>query len=309
MDFRKIIAFGKSSFVVSLPKFWLETHSLNKGDIVYLEEDGDDLRVMPGERQLTEIAESHIRIDADKKSFDLLQREICAAYVSGYNQIVVTGKKISEFSSMISDIGQNLIALEVVEHGADRIVLKDFTTVQGSKITDSFRKLDLTIRSIFSDIKNVEFTSYDDVLQRRQLIIRLYLYLLKLFKSCLKNPRQLRSIDLNGGNFLSFHSFNYSAYRIGLWLWTITKYLKDAPAEQKEVVCSCVALLEEYYLVVMKIIFTNKIDSALVASEKRTSYLEDLDSYCMDKNIPARVTNAIWSIAQELHQMCHHVYS
>ena len=43
MEFRKIIAFGKSSFVVSLPKAWMVAHNLVKGDVVYLEEEDDDL--------------------------------------------------------------------------------------------------------------------------------------------------------------------------------------------------------------------------------------------------------------------------
>ena len=46
MDFRRIIAFGKSSHVVSLPKSWLNENKLKKGDLVYLEQDFDKLVII-----------------------------------------------------------------------------------------------------------------------------------------------------------------------------------------------------------------------------------------------------------------------
>jgi phosphate uptake regulator len=34
VEFRRLIGFGKSSFVVSLPKNWIEKNKLVKGDLV-----------------------------------------------------------------------------------------------------------------------------------------------------------------------------------------------------------------------------------------------------------------------------------
>ena len=43
MEFRKLIKFGKSSFVISLPKKWLEKNKLKKGDLLYVSENENGL--------------------------------------------------------------------------------------------------------------------------------------------------------------------------------------------------------------------------------------------------------------------------
>ena len=47
MTYRKIIGFGGSSFVVSLPKEWINKYGLKKGDVVNIEEESDMLRILP----------------------------------------------------------------------------------------------------------------------------------------------------------------------------------------------------------------------------------------------------------------------
>ena len=46
MDYRKLIKFGSSSYVVSLPGSWLKKNKLSKGDIIHLEEDGDSRLIL-----------------------------------------------------------------------------------------------------------------------------------------------------------------------------------------------------------------------------------------------------------------------
>ena len=42
MEFRKLISFGKTSFVMSLPKGWVVKNKLKKGDLIALEEREDE---------------------------------------------------------------------------------------------------------------------------------------------------------------------------------------------------------------------------------------------------------------------------
>ena len=43
MEFRKLISFGKSSYVVSLPKAWVVQQKLKKGDLIAVDEAGPKL--------------------------------------------------------------------------------------------------------------------------------------------------------------------------------------------------------------------------------------------------------------------------
>ncbi len=45
MEYRKLISFGKSSFVVSLPKSWVTQNKMKKGDLVYFEDSGVNLLI------------------------------------------------------------------------------------------------------------------------------------------------------------------------------------------------------------------------------------------------------------------------
>ena len=47
MEYRKLISFGKNSYVVSLPKNWVRQNKLKKGDLVYIEENVSNLVLQP----------------------------------------------------------------------------------------------------------------------------------------------------------------------------------------------------------------------------------------------------------------------
>ena len=43
INVRKLIGFGKNSYVVSLPKQWVEKNKLNKGDLISIDENKEGL--------------------------------------------------------------------------------------------------------------------------------------------------------------------------------------------------------------------------------------------------------------------------
>src|SRR5210317_127486 len=124
MDFRRIIAFGKSSHVVSLPKHWLNENNLNKGDLVYLEQDFDKLIVMPKEKN-EEKEERKAVINVDNKEFKLIKREISSAFINYNDYIVLKGKSLPKYAKDIVKVIHNLIALEIMEQSAEKIVARD----------------------------------------------------------------------------------------------------------------------------------------------------------------------------------------
>ena len=47
MDTRRIISFGTSSYVVSVPKNWVRENNLKKGDLIHVEDRKDELILSP----------------------------------------------------------------------------------------------------------------------------------------------------------------------------------------------------------------------------------------------------------------------
>ncbi|MBS3134491.1 AbrB/MazE/SpoVT family DNA-binding domain-containing protein, partial [Candidatus Woesearchaeota archaeon] len=48
MEHRNLIKFGNSSFVISLPKDWIDRNKLKKGDAIFIEQNGsENLIIIP----------------------------------------------------------------------------------------------------------------------------------------------------------------------------------------------------------------------------------------------------------------------
>src|SRR3989344_1490978 len=100
MEKRKLIKFGSSSHVLSIPNYWLKKHKLKKGDLLYFEENKNgELILFPelvGEESLKKIT-----IKAENKSLERLGREVLSAYINNFNVIIIIG---SNLNAIMKDI-------------------------------------------------------------------------------------------------------------------------------------------------------------------------------------------------------------
>ena len=94
MEYRKLISFGKNSFVISLPKSWVRQNNLQKGVLIYVEEQENNLLLSLGSKQ--ETVEKVKEIPADGKSVRRLKREIISAYIKDYKTIVLFGEELKD---------------------------------------------------------------------------------------------------------------------------------------------------------------------------------------------------------------------
>ena len=68
MEYRKLIAFGKGGFVVSMPKDWVVENSLKKGSHIMLKKDGSSLVLHARQDALTNThKEKETTIHVDNK--------------------------------------------------------------------------------------------------------------------------------------------------------------------------------------------------------------------------------------------------
>ena len=88
MEYRKLISFGKSSYVVSLPKGWVVQNKLKKGDLIYLEESGPNL-ILTSHVDSNNIKEKESIIDVDGKDVRLIDREVSSAYIQNNRLIIL----------------------------------------------------------------------------------------------------------------------------------------------------------------------------------------------------------------------------
>lgn len=124
METRKIIKFGTSSHVITLPNAWLLKNNLKKGDEINLSVGDNNLifSLMKNEEYKKAI------INIDDKPLKLFNRELISYYLKNYKFIEIRGKTILDKIDQIKVFQEKLSSVEIVEINEDNITLKDLTS-------------------------------------------------------------------------------------------------------------------------------------------------------------------------------------
>ncbi len=147
--YRKLIKFGSGSHVISLPKDWIVKHQLNKGDSVRVDEENDVLIINAQEKK-AQLDDREITINfTSYNDFKLL---LSAAYTSNYKTINVKTENPAKEMALIRNLVSKFLALEIVQQGTNKVVIKDFCNIHDSKPADVIRRIDIVIRAMFEDL-------------------------------------------------------------------------------------------------------------------------------------------------------------
>ncbi len=193
MEFRRLISFGKSSFVVSLPKSWVRRNKLKKSDLIYITEKDEEIVLSPKADSSQEEKKS-TTIDIDGKDYFQIKREIIPAYINHYHTITVTGKELRDRAQDVREILHNLVALEIMEQTSDRMVAKDFLNMERIDMDNLLRKMDVIARAMMSDsLMNLEENNYENLKQRDLDVNRLAFLLFRAVRYGLNNPGILKT--------------------------------------------------------------------------------------------------------------------
>jgi len=281
MEARKIIGFGNSSFVISLPKSWIARNKLKKGDTVYLDEKVDDLVVASSEYPKKE--EKEVVINIEGKNFDEIRREISNAYIHNNHTIILIGKNIEKISQQIrEDIVHNIMALEIVEQTSNKIITKDFLDMDQINIKDLIRQIDIIIRSIMMDSKDVlNKDIYDNIMERDKNINRLSFLAFRSIKYLLENPAVAKKQKFD-------YPFLMNYWLVIVYLEEIADELKrfirlfiHSKLKKKEIkgILDLQKEITDYYLSTLKFFYTENKKEAYKLIQKRDCLIKSLNSF------------------------------
>lgn len=151
---RRVQRTGSSSYIITLPKEWVDFVKLKSGDYILVEKFGDKLVLIPPN---VEPAQLRINIRV-YPGVDVSQvfRSILGAYITGYNIInVVFDKNIPKLAKFISDV-KNLVriklpGIEVVEETYNTITFKVLLNIQEIPLINAIKRLHLIVNSMLQD--------------------------------------------------------------------------------------------------------------------------------------------------------------
>jgi phosphate uptake regulator len=281
MDYRKVISFGKSSFVISLPKTWIKQNNIKKGQLVYVNVKENDLLVSAKEEK--DQIYTSITINVDGKNIGLITRELNAAYIENNREIILEGKELKEKSKELLEITRQLIALEVLELDSQRIVTKDFLDMDKISIIDLMKKIDMIVRSMLKDcINSFDEENAENINLRDKDVNRLSFLLFRIIRYGLSNQANMfktqnfRAIDLLNEYWTTFHleAIADEIKRVSRGMARVS-ISKSKQKEFKKIISD----VEEFYTQVIKAHYSKTRPKALALSEYKKPLVDRINTF------------------------------
>ena len=204
---RRIQLTGRGSYIVSLPKHWVEQTGMKKGGRVeFIEEHGRGLLLSPFDqsRPENERAQCIVTIPPDANP-DNVARRIISLYVVGYSTIEVNSKSGTlppPVRDCIRDVARRkLVGTELVNESSKSATLQVLLSFPQLLVPDALRRMSSIMNSMQQDaiqaLINVDRELANQVLKIDDEIDRFSLYIIRQLKWAVQHLPLLERIGLN----------------------------------------------------------------------------------------------------------------
>jgi phosphate uptake regulator len=152
METRKVQITGKSTYIISLPKTWVNKVKVKNGDSVSMVPRSDGtLLVNPKLNQKEENYQNTINIDMGDN--DVLYRKFIGAYLSGFNLIEINSKnRLSpDMRRTIRKLIHNVIGPEIIDETSQSVKVKDLLDSSDLSLSRGLKRMYVITRGMFRD--------------------------------------------------------------------------------------------------------------------------------------------------------------
>ncbi|MFN3383981.1 MAG: PhoU domain-containing protein [Archaeoglobaceae archaeon] len=178
MEARKIFKSGRGSYILTLPKNWIQSLGLQEGEYVHLKIEGDKIIIFLKEKE-----SKKAEISFENLGFDAVVRRIIAHYLAGIDvlRIKITNEEQRRAIAFVSDL---LIGAEVLEDLGNEIEL--FIQIDPDKLNleDISEKFFRVCHGMLSDFVDCLFNFrrelISSIISREDEVDRLHFLILRL---------------------------------------------------------------------------------------------------------------------------------
>ena len=205
-EVRKIQFSGKSSYMLALPKKWVEEMGLGAGDSVSVEKQGDSSLVITPRvgKVFTGKTEALIEV-ASKLKTDSIVRRLISIYLLGYSTIQVKAKE-GPLTSLQRDAvkeatRRHLIGTEIIADSREGITLQVLLSYPELSVKNVLKRMFLIAESMHRDAVRALIKFDKDtaggVTKSDDEVDRFSLYAIRQLNMAAQNDFILREIELN----------------------------------------------------------------------------------------------------------------
>lgn len=287
MEPRRLISFGNSSYIISLPKPWIKKHNLNKGDFVYCSENNDyELILTPQEREIKKELKT-ATIDVGKKTLKDIKTEIISSYINGYDIIKIQSQLPLHYPDKLRDIIRDLTTMDIVEQDNKVIIAKDFLNIEKISPEDLMRRIDLILRSMIADNKHHNNRlKFEKVYDMDVEINRITFMMFRFIKKALGDPSLARLYGLAPGDLLSLWLLVSRLEKVGDEVKRVGTFLKALKLTRKEFndLIYLYSLIEKEYLNAMKAYYNKDRGLALSVAFNKQNMINLCNEFLKKSN-------------------------
>ncbi len=204
-DVRKVQFTGRSTYVLSLPKKWIEEMHLKAGDRVTLVRELDNsLSVIPIFTEARESPNEVTTFISPGESGNTLRRKVVSIYLAGYNIIhlkIRSGRMNPALRDAVRElVRRNLVGTEMIADGSDNITLQVLLSLPELSINTAIRRMYLIASSMHKDAMSALAELNDElakeVIRSDDEVDRFSLYVFRNLVMAMQNGRVLREMGL-----------------------------------------------------------------------------------------------------------------
>ncbi len=281
MESRKIIAFGSSSFVISLPKAWINQNKLKKGDVVQLDDKKTELLVYPTRIQKDE-EPKHTVILTDDKDLDYIRTKIVSSYLNGYGLIDIKGSRLEQDAPHIKTILRNLTGLEIIHQSSDKITAKDLLNISEINVGTLIRRMDNIVRSMVIDaIDSLNKDHYTSIVERDMDLNRLAFLAFRVIKTALSDNALAKKLNLSNSDLLQNWLVVSRLEKIGDQQKRIARHLRNVSIHKKpkEELHKILTLIQNDYTDVMTAYYKKDLEASYLIDNTNSARMLTCKNY------------------------------
>ena len=204
-DVRKVQFTGRSTYVLSLPKKWIEEMHVKAGDRVTLVRELDNsLSVIPIFTGVKESPNEVTTLVLPSESGNTLRRKVVSIYLAGYNIIhlkIKSGRMNPALRDAVRElVRRNLVGTEMIADASDNITLQVLLSLPELSVNTAIRRMYLIASSMHKDAMSafaeLNYELAKEVIRSDDEVDRFSLYVLRNLVMAMQNGRVLREMGL-----------------------------------------------------------------------------------------------------------------
>jgi len=204
---RKLQVTGGSTFILSLPKEWAIRNELKRGSsMVVREEDDGSLSIAPSKFIKKEKQDEAFIKASMNDNPDAVMRTAISAYLGGYNILRIRAPSQKVLSSKVRNHLKNfarhyLVGTEIVIDTPAELTLQVLLNYPELTVQNALSRMSIIASSMHKEavvaLKKLDYSAAKSVIETDREVNRFGLYIVRLLKLAVSNPRIVREIGLN----------------------------------------------------------------------------------------------------------------